>query len=186
MRLLADENFPFPVVVALRSFGYDVLTLSDLGKAGQALTDLAVLKLVSDDSRAVLTLNRKHFVRLWTRVQITPGLSSAPSISILTAKLREFEQRLAHSRHLLASFCGSTAWAESCVQRRSGGVILRELLGRVKGPLATLAAPRGYVAPLTRPALLPRAGSGRSDRSFRLIHSESWLPGEPRSNSLAV
>ena len=64
MRLLADENFPFPVIEALRSFGYDVLTLNDLGKAGQALTDLAVIKLASDDSRAVLTLNRKHFVRL--------------------------------------------------------------------------------------------------------------------------
>jgi predicted nuclease of predicted toxin-antitoxin system len=64
MRLLADENFPFPVVEALRSFGYDVLTLSDLGKAGQALTDVAVLKLATDDSRAILTLNRKHFIRL--------------------------------------------------------------------------------------------------------------------------
>lgn len=64
MRLLADENFPFPVVEALRSFGYDVLTLTDLGKAGQALTDAAVLRLASSDSRAVLTLNRRHFVRL--------------------------------------------------------------------------------------------------------------------------
>lgn len=64
MRLLADGNFPFPVVEALRSFGYDVLTLSNLGKARRALTDVAVLKLASDDSRAVLTLNRKHFVRL--------------------------------------------------------------------------------------------------------------------------
>jgi len=64
MRFLADENFPFPVVEALRSFGYDVLTLSDRGQAGQALTDFAVLKLASDDSRAVLTLNRRHFVRL--------------------------------------------------------------------------------------------------------------------------
>ena len=64
MRLLTDENFPFPVVDALRRFGYDVLTLGDLGKAGQALSDAAVLKLASDDSRAVLTLNRKHFVRL--------------------------------------------------------------------------------------------------------------------------
>lgn len=64
MRLLADENFPFPVVEALRAFGYDVLTLNDLGQAGQALADVAVLKLASDDERAVLTLNRKHFVRL--------------------------------------------------------------------------------------------------------------------------
>ena len=64
MRFLADENFPFPVVEALRRLGCDVLTLNDLGQAGQALTDTAVLKLSSDDSRAVLTLNRKHFVRL--------------------------------------------------------------------------------------------------------------------------
>jgi len=63
MRLLADENFPFPVVEALRVVGCDVLTLNDLGKAGQALTDVVVLKLALD-SRAVLTLNRKHFVRL--------------------------------------------------------------------------------------------------------------------------
>lgn len=63
-RLLADENFPFPVVDALRRCGYDVLTLSDLGVAGQSLTDPAVLTLASDNSRAVLTLNRKHFVRL--------------------------------------------------------------------------------------------------------------------------
>lgn len=64
MRLLADENSPFPVVEALRGSGYDVLTLTDLGKAGQALTDVAVLELASGDSRAVLTLNRRHFVRL--------------------------------------------------------------------------------------------------------------------------
>ena len=63
-RLLADENFPFPVVESLRRLGYDVVTLSDLGLAGQALMDPAVLKLAADDSRAVITLNRRDFVRL--------------------------------------------------------------------------------------------------------------------------
>jgi hypothetical protein len=57
-RLLADENFPVPVVDALRRFGFGVLTLTDLGVAGLSMTDPAVLKLASDDSRAVLTLNR--------------------------------------------------------------------------------------------------------------------------------
>ena len=56
MRFLADENFPFPVVEARRSFGYDVLTLSDLGKAGQAVTDVAVLKLASEWSVSALFL----------------------------------------------------------------------------------------------------------------------------------
>ena len=63
-RFLADENFPYPVTDALRRPGHDVLTLSDLGLAGQSLTDFAVLKTASDDSRAVLTLNRRDFVRL--------------------------------------------------------------------------------------------------------------------------
>jgi hypothetical protein len=30
-RLLADENFPVPVVDALRRFGFDVRTLTDFG-----------------------------------------------------------------------------------------------------------------------------------------------------------
>ena len=42
-RLLADENFPWPVVEALRGLGHDVRTLADLGYAQQALPDQAVL-----------------------------------------------------------------------------------------------------------------------------------------------
>ena len=63
-RLFADENFPFPVVETLRRVGHDVTTVADAGKAGQALTDKAVLELATADQRAVVTLNRKHFVRL--------------------------------------------------------------------------------------------------------------------------
>jgi hypothetical protein len=63
-RLLADENFPFPVVEALRRIGHDVVTVVDVGKAGQALTDKAILELAAADQRAVVTLNRRHFVRL--------------------------------------------------------------------------------------------------------------------------
>jgi hypothetical protein len=63
-RLFADENFPFPVVEALRRVGHDVVTVADAGKAGRALTDKAVLELATADQRAVVTLNRKHFVHL--------------------------------------------------------------------------------------------------------------------------
>ncbi len=38
--------------------------LGDLGKAGQALTDQAVLDLARGDTRCVLTLNRRDFARL--------------------------------------------------------------------------------------------------------------------------
>jgi hypothetical protein len=64
VRLLADENFPLPVTEALKRIGYDVLTLTDLDLAGQALSDHAVLQLASKNARALLTINRKHFVRL--------------------------------------------------------------------------------------------------------------------------
>ena len=63
-RLFADENFPFPVVEALRRMGHDVVTVVDARRAGQALTDKAVLQLAGADQRAVVTLNRRHFVRL--------------------------------------------------------------------------------------------------------------------------
>jgi predicted nuclease of predicted toxin-antitoxin system len=57
-RLFADENFPFPVVEALRHIGHDVVTVADAGKAGQSLTDKAILELATADQRAVVTLNR--------------------------------------------------------------------------------------------------------------------------------
>ena len=63
-RLLADENFPMPVVEALRSLGHDAVTLFDLEKAGQSLPDDLVLDLASQSERTLVTLDRKHFLRL--------------------------------------------------------------------------------------------------------------------------
>jgi len=63
-RLYANENFPLPVVVELRRLGHDVLTIAEAGRAGQSLPDEAVLAFARADRRAVLILNRKHFVHL--------------------------------------------------------------------------------------------------------------------------
>lgn len=63
-RLYANENFPFPVVEALRSLGHDVLTVAETGKAEQAWPDEDVLEYATQDDRGLLTFNRKHFVRL--------------------------------------------------------------------------------------------------------------------------
>jgi predicted nuclease of predicted toxin-antitoxin system len=63
-RLLADENFPLPVTEQLRAHGHDVVTLEELGKSDQRLADEAVLELAVAHGRALLTLNRRHFVRL--------------------------------------------------------------------------------------------------------------------------
>ena len=48
----------------LRRLGHDVVTMQDAGHAGQAVPDEQVLAFAAADDRAVLTLNRKHFVRL--------------------------------------------------------------------------------------------------------------------------
>src|SRR5204862_4877740 len=58
------ENFPLPVVRKLREFGHDVLTSLEAGNANLSIEDDQVLSFASSQERAVLTLNRKHFVRL--------------------------------------------------------------------------------------------------------------------------
>jgi hypothetical protein len=63
-KLYSNENFPLPVVEELRRLGHDVLTIQETGKAGQAVKDEAVLEYAVADDRALLTLNRKHFIRL--------------------------------------------------------------------------------------------------------------------------
>ena len=63
-RLYADENFPLQVVERLRWLGHEVLTVQDDGRAGQAITDPAVLARATEQGRALLTLNRRDFIRL--------------------------------------------------------------------------------------------------------------------------
>ena len=63
-RLYADENFDYPAVQELRQLGHDVLTAHEAGQSGQRITDSAVLAFATALSRAVLTFNRRHFIRL--------------------------------------------------------------------------------------------------------------------------
>ena len=62
-RLYANENFPLPTVEELRRMGHDVLTIHESGKSGRAEPDDAVLAFALAEGRALLTLNRKHFIR---------------------------------------------------------------------------------------------------------------------------
>ena len=64
VRLYSNENFPLPVVEALRGLGYDVLTIQETGKGGQSIEDEKVLEFARADDRILLTLNRKHFIAL--------------------------------------------------------------------------------------------------------------------------
>jgi hypothetical protein len=63
----ANENFPRRAVEALRALGHDVLTTQEAGNAGQAIPDHEVLEFATRAGRAVLTLNRRDFIRLHKR-----------------------------------------------------------------------------------------------------------------------
>jgi hypothetical protein len=60
----ANENFPLPVVEVLRRFGHEILTTAESGRAGRAIPDADVLAFAVAEQRVVLTLNRRHFIRL--------------------------------------------------------------------------------------------------------------------------
>jgi predicted nuclease of predicted toxin-antitoxin system len=64
MKLYADEQYPYPIVKYLRDLGHDVLTVQAAGKANQHIPDDEVLAFATENERAVVTLNRKDFIRL--------------------------------------------------------------------------------------------------------------------------
>ena len=72
-------------MAALRALGHDVLTTQEAGNAGQTIPDHDVLDFATRDGRAVLTLNRRDFIRLHKR-----GMASAPSGSIVDDAARNF------------------------------------------------------------------------------------------------
>lgn len=62
--LYANENFPFQVIEELRRLGHAVLTTLETGRAGRAIPDEEVLSFAIEQKRALLTLNRRDFIRL--------------------------------------------------------------------------------------------------------------------------
>jgi predicted nuclease of predicted toxin-antitoxin system len=70
-RLLADENFPLPVVLALRSAGHDVQTALDAGLL--ATPDHVILATAAAAARAVLTQDR-DYIRLHRRAGAHAGI----------------------------------------------------------------------------------------------------------------
>lgn len=73
-RLYSNENFPLPVVDELRKLGHDVLTIQETGKANQAMTDEDVLAFANKEKRILLTLNRRHFIKLHNKRQPHAGI----------------------------------------------------------------------------------------------------------------
>jgi hypothetical protein len=63
-RVYSNENFYRPVVAKLRQLGHDMLTTLEAGQANQKIPDEDVLNFAITEKRIMLTLNRRHFMRL--------------------------------------------------------------------------------------------------------------------------
>ncbi len=68
-RLYSNENFPFPAVEELRRLGHNILTIQETGFANKAMPDEEVLEFSCREKRILLTLNRKHFIKLHYKVK---------------------------------------------------------------------------------------------------------------------
>jgi len=86
VRLYSNENFPFLVVAELRRLGHDVTTVLESGKSNRATPDTEILEFAASEKRAVLTLNRKHFIALHASMPGHAGIVGAESTRISSAK----------------------------------------------------------------------------------------------------
>jgi predicted nuclease of predicted toxin-antitoxin system len=84
LKLYANENFPLDTVQFLRNLGYDILTTHEIGKSNLRIPDEDVLTFAISEKRAILTINRKDFIRLHR-------LNSTPSGIIVCTKNDDFE-----------------------------------------------------------------------------------------------
>jgi hypothetical protein len=73
-RFYSNENFPLLTVVELRELGHEVTTALEAGNANRRIADEAVLTYAIGENRAVLTINRKHFVSLHRRMPAHCGI----------------------------------------------------------------------------------------------------------------
>jgi hypothetical protein len=88
--LYADENFRAAVVDELRRLGHDVLTALEAGQANKGIADPDQLAYAIAQRRAVLTYNRRHFVRLASQVSPHAGIivcTDDPDATALAARI---------------------------------------------------------------------------------------------------
>ena len=73
-QLYSDEDFSYPVVEELRRLGHAVLTAQEAGQGNLRIADSAVLACAGAQGRAVLTFNRRHFIKLHRNVSRHHGI----------------------------------------------------------------------------------------------------------------
>lgn len=92
--LYSNENFPVPAVEELRRLGHDVLTVLEAGKAEQAISDEEVLAFAIKEGRAVLTLNRRHFIQLHQKSPDHLGINVCTFNPEFVAQAQRIDQAL--------------------------------------------------------------------------------------------
>lgn len=93
-RLYANENFPQPVVQELRNLAHDVLTTVEAGNANQLIPDDEVLEFARSENRALLTLNRKHFVRLHDSGALHAGIVACTFDPDFSSQARRIDESI--------------------------------------------------------------------------------------------
>ena len=102
MNLYADENFPLPTVEELRRLGHDVLTMYEDSKANQSLPDEQVLALATAKQRALLTTNRRHFIRLHRQNSSHAGIIACTFDPDFARQAQLIAEAIASQRNLAA------------------------------------------------------------------------------------
>jgi len=78
IKLYADENLRKTVVKELCQLGYDVLTAYEAIQANQRIPDEEVLGFATQQKRAVVTYNRRHFLKWHNNVKEHAGMYRKP------------------------------------------------------------------------------------------------------------
>ena len=87
-QLFADEDFSYPVVEALRQLGHDIVTVQEVGIRGRS--DYFVLAFSTNVGRAVVTSNRRDFIRLHRQTSHHGGIivcTDDPDASALARRI---------------------------------------------------------------------------------------------------
>jgi predicted nuclease of predicted toxin-antitoxin system len=131
VKYLADENFPFPALAALRNFGYDV---SSIAEEYAGSSDEVVAGICDHEARVLLTFDKD-----FGEMVIARGLSAGSSVVLFRispepAALVEVLRSLIDSgvRVCFASWRGTRCACGRCLGRnRSVAISIRDSSGGV-------------------------------------------------------
>ncbi|OGE18988.1 hypothetical protein A3J19_00170 [Candidatus Daviesbacteria bacterium RIFCSPLOWO2_02_FULL_41_8] len=108
MRFLADEDFPKPLVVKIRSAGYSVKTIQQ--KALQGSSDEIVANLALKEKRILLTFDKDFFKNQTANLQVIifsfPKTPTSEIILLTPNFLKELKQ-FKLSKGKVLKFCKS-------------------------------------------------------------------------------